>query len=118
MIRARSLTRSFSFMLISLLLMLAALTPVSAGIVTTTDLVHSRQIEQERQRLHELLSREDVQRLLETQGVDAVAAKQRVESMTDEEVQTLAAHMDQLPAGAGLSTTQWLLIIIIVIIVL
>jgi len=93
-------------------------TPTVAGIVTTSDVITARQVEQDREHLQQLLSRDDVKQLLEKQGVDSVAASQRVDSMTDAEVRAIAANIDQLPAGAGLTTTELLLIIIIILLII
>ena len=56
-----------------------------------------------------------MQQALTARGVDVAAAQQRVASLSDAEVQALAANIDQLPAGGRLSTVQLLLIIIIII---
>ena len=92
--------------------------PLQAGIVSTEDMLSNRHSEQLRERLSGLLVREDVQNALQARGVDPFAAQQRVQSMTDNEVMALAEHIDQLPAGGRLSTTQWLLIIIIILLIL
>ena len=48
---------------------------------------------------------------LQTLGVDAALAKARVNAMTDEEVRSVAAQIDSLPAGAD-STGIILLVLI------
>ena len=90
-------------------------TAANAGIVTSSDIVEAEKSVLDREQIRELLTRDDVKKALAEQGVDPVAAQRRVESMTTAEVQMLAAQMDQLPAGAGLSTIELLLIIIIII---
>lgn len=52
-----------------------------------------------RQRLAALLARDDVAAALQGHGVDAVQARARVDSLSDEEVQQLAGRIDELPAG-------------------
>jgi len=106
-----------SLTIMSIFLM-SAYIPSHAGIVSTTDIVEVKQTQIDREYLIETLAREDVQLLLEMEGVDATDAKDRVASMTNSEVQLLAAKMDQLPVGAGLSTLEWLLVIIIIILLL
>jgi hypothetical protein len=107
-----------SMVVITVLLMLSMQTPVFAGIVTTAKLIDAQQSEQNRAHLNELLARQDVQQALTSQGVDVAAARERVASMTDAEIQTLAARMNQLPAGGRLSTVELLLVIIIIILIL
>jgi hypothetical protein len=48
-------------------------------------------------------------------GVDPAQVQARLESLTDEEVQTLAANMDQLPAGGdGLGLLVFLFIVLLI----
>jgi len=98
--------------------MFSAYIPSYAGIVSTTDIVEIKQVQLEREYLIETLAREDVKIMLKVEGIDGAAAEERVASMTNIEVQTLAAKMDQLPVGEGLSTMEWLLVIIIIILLL
>jgi hypothetical protein len=51
--------------------------------------------------LRALLEREDVRAQLQAYGVDASAARERVDALTDEEVQRLAGQVGDLPAGAN-----------------
>lgn len=55
----------------------------------------------ERLRILSQLHRQDVQAQLKARGVDPAQVQARVNSLSDAEVQTLAAQFDQLPAGAG-----------------
>jgi hypothetical protein len=93
-------------------------TPAVAGIVTTADIMGARQSENTREHLNKLLAREDVQEALTMRGVDVEAAQKRVDSMTDAEIQTLAANIDQLPAGGRLSRLEVLMLVIIVILLI
>lgn len=72
-----------------------------ASMVGTQALVHHQQIQQKRERIKAMLDRKDVRKQLVAMGVDPVNAKQRVDSLTDRQVNELSARMDQLPAGAG-----------------
>ena len=72
---------------------------VLAGIVTTTDIVESQALQLDKQRIYELLARDDVRSQLIAMGVNPEDAVKRVDSMTDEEVQVFAQNMQELPAG-------------------
>jgi hypothetical protein len=111
-------SRSLTVLLSSCLLILCVQTSVFAGIVTTSEIVNAQQTQQERDRLQQLLARDDVRKALTAQGVDAVAAKARVASMTDSEIQTLAANMGQLPAGGRLSDLELILLILLIVILI
>jgi hypothetical protein len=74
-----------------------------AGLVTTEEVaaVPSALVESNRDKVTAFLSRGDVRAELEAQGVNGVAAAERVQAMTDAEVAQLASRVDQAPAGAG-----------------
>lgn len=55
----------------------------------------------DREHVSTFLNRADVQTALQAQGVDANAAIERVQAMSDVEVAQLADRVDQAPAGAG-----------------
>jgi hypothetical protein len=67
--------------------------------IGTEAVVNAAQAQQNRERLHSALNRDDVQAQLLARGVDPAQVQARMDSLTDEEVQTLATDMDQLPAG-------------------
>ena len=73
-----------------------------ASMVGTEALVHHQQIEQKRERIKAMLDRKDVRTRLVAMGVDPAHAKQRVDSLTNRQVNELSAKMDQMPAGAGI----------------
>lgn len=85
-----------------------------AGMVGTDEVLYQR----ERAQLADRLEREDVRQQLIELGVDPAAAKARVHQMTNEEVAALNGQIATLPAGAGLNTTELLLVIIILILLL
>lgn len=53
-------------------------------------------------RLQEILARPDVQAELVRQGVDPALAAERAASLSQEDAQKLAAHMDSAPAGGDI----------------
>jgi hypothetical protein len=56
-----------------------------------------------------------VQTALISQGVDLEMAKQRVASMTDEEVRALNQKMDEMPAGSGVVGAVVLIFLVLLI---
>lgn len=58
------------------------------------------------------LDRAEVAAQLQAAGVDPRAARERVQSMTDQEVRVLAQDMQTAPAG-GISTWGWVAIVLI-----
>jgi hypothetical protein len=69
-----------------------------------------------RELLGSLLDRADVRAALERQGVSADDAKARVNALSDDEVERLAARFDSLPAaGNGFESALWLGFLVFVI---
>lgn len=71
----------------------------TAAIVSTQEAATGAGAAAERERVLGFLSRDDVRKSLEEQGVSPQAAIDRVGILSDEEVQQLAGRIDQAPAG-------------------
>ena len=71
----------------------------------------------ERGKLQGFLGRADVQRELAVLGVGPAAAAERANALTDDEVQQLAGRIDSLPAGAEISTTALLVVLIVILLI-
>ena len=111
------LTKPVSHLVVLSLLALNLYLPAAhAGMVGTEAVVNAAQTQQYRERLHNALNRDDVQAQLLARGVDPAQVQARVDSLTDEEMQTLATNMDQLPAG-GDSIIGALVFIFIVLLI-
>ena len=88
--------------------------PAKAEIVSTEQVV----TQADRDRVRAFLEREDTEKQLQTLGVSPETAKERVNAMTDEEVRIVAGKIDRLPAGAALSQTDWIIVILLFILLL
>jgi len=96
----RTVTRALVVSLCTLGLPIPA---VQAELVATDRVEATRQ--DGRELLGSLFDRADVRAALERQGVSSDEAKARVNAMSDDEVERLAARFDSLPAGgSGLET--------------
>ena len=84
-----------------------------AGMIGT-DQVVTASSNLDRANLLNLLSRPEVASQLQLLGVDPVQAKDRVQSMSDEEVAAITNNLGSLPAG-GISN-GWALVLIILIV--
>jgi hypothetical protein len=71
--------------------------PAQAGLVGTDESAQTSSAVKDR--LTQLLARDDVRNALATRGVDPREVQARVNALTDEEAQILAQQLDQLPAG-------------------
>lgn len=98
--KLRRLSKPVSHVVVFGLLVLSIHVPaVHATLVDTDTVVQTAQAQQDRARVENLLNREEVKQRLLGQGVDPAQVKARVDALSDGEVQTLAAKIDQLPAG-------------------
>ena len=93
--------RLFSALLAVSILFISVQPAVNAAIVSTSDMVATEQTKVDREYLLSSLEREEVRTALTSQGVDLEMAKQRVASMTDEEIRALNQKMEEMPAGGG-----------------
>ena len=98
-----------------MLLMWASMSSAFAAMVPTAELTAEPQRAQLAPGLEQ---REQVKQQLIELGVAPTEAGQRVSQMTDRQVSALQGKMTELPAGAGVSTTNLLLIIIVLILLL
>jgi Family of unknown function (DUF6627) len=96
----RRLTKPVGHLVIIGLLALSLPVPVAhAGMIGTEAVINASQVQQDRERLRQVLNRDDVKAQLIARGVDPAQVQARVDGLTDQEVQKLAKNMDQLPAG-------------------
>jgi hypothetical protein len=87
----------------------------NAAIVSTSELVATEQSKIGREYLLNSLEREEVRTALTSQGVDLEMAKQRVSSMTDEEIRALNQKMDEMPAGGGVVGVVVIVFLVLII---
>ncbi|MDG4867956.1 PA2779 family protein [Guyparkeria sp. 1SP6A2] len=71
------------------------------GLVTTQEAVNADQASADRERIEQLLARDDVRDQLVAQGVDPSDVEQRVAALSDQEVQQMSERLGQMPAGAN-----------------
>jgi len=86
-----------------------------AGMIATDQALAAAQAASPRDKVREFASRTDVTLQLEALGITAAAAAERVNAMTQEEVNRIADRIDSLPAGAD--TSSWLIGIAIVAVI-
>ena len=98
--KLRRLTKPVNRLVIIGVLALSLPLPVAqAGMIGTEAVLNASQVQQDRERLREVFSRDDVKAQLLARGVDPAQVQARVDGLTDREVQSLSGKIDQLPAG-------------------
>jgi len=73
-----------------------------AGMISSEQAIASHAAQLERERVRAVFDRQDVREQLQALGVDADAARARVDALTDDEVATINGKIDSLPAGGGI----------------
>ncbi len=85
-----------------------------AGMIGTDQVVASATAQANRDKVREFVSRTDVQKQFEALGLTASTAAERVNAMTQDEINRVAGKIDSLPAGASSSTGWWIAGVIVV----
>jgi hypothetical protein len=105
-------------MIALLALAMSAQAPVVLAEMVGTDAVSvQNQAEQDRAKVQSFVDRANVKERLQAMGVSGVAAKDRVASLSEQEVHALAQRIDSMPAGGNLSTTDIIIILLVAILV-
>ncbi|MDO8596121.1 MAG: PA2779 family protein [Sulfuricaulis sp.] len=112
----RRLTKPVSHLVAFGILALSLHLPTAhAGMIGTEAVVNAAQVQQDRERLRSTLNRDDVKSQLIARGVDPSQVQARVDSLTDQEVQSLSGKIDQLPAGGdGLELLIFIFIVLLI----
>jgi hypothetical protein len=105
------------FLLIVSLVTVPVLQPARAAVIGTQTAIDLQERANRIAQINTVLAREDVRSTLIDLGVSPEDAAARVETMTDAELQVLAAQLDQLPAG-GIGIVEVALIATLVIVIL
>ena len=95
--------KAFFCRLISQLLVLSLIVlpfTTQAAMIGTGDVIASAQGQSARDKVRDFMARAEVRQQLQSYGLNPDTAKDRVNALTDEEVQHLAGKIDSLPAGA------------------
>ena len=71
----------------------------NAALVTTDSVIGSMSAQQDREKVLNFFSREDVSSQFRTLGLSPDEARARVQAMSDEEVRQIAGKLDEIPAG-------------------
>ncbi len=106
------------FMAIFMLMLSGPLQSAMAAMVGTEAAIDTQRAQEARDYLQSILAREDVKNMLLSQGVDPQEAKNRIDSLTDEEATRAADQLQELPAGGTGFFTLLLIALLIVFLVL
>lgn len=115
MLMLRKLRKTISLLVMTTMLSLGISAPGYAAMIGTDDILAADSVAQQRDHIREMLNRDEVQEQLTSLGVDPAEAQQRVDAMTEEEVQMLASQLDDMPAGgSALGLLAFVLVVLLI----
>jgi hypothetical protein len=114
--KLRRLARPISYIVTFGVLALSVHLPAAhAAVIGTDAIVSAQQADLDRAQVQNLLGRADVKDRLLAAGVDPDQVSARVDALSDNEVNQLAAKIDQLPAGGdGLGVLVFVFIVLLI----
>ena len=86
----------------------------NAAMIGTDQVVAGATNDANRDKVRDFVARTDVQKQMEALGLSPATAAERVNAMTQEEINRIAGQIDTLPAGANSSTGWWIAGVIVV----
>jgi len=112
----RKLSKPTAILLAFYLLILSGpLQSAWAAMIDSESIINLDRSRNARDYLNNLLLREDIQTALVAQGIDAQEAMSRIASLSDAEVNHIAAKLDRIPAGGGAGVLETLLIAVFLV---
>ena len=86
----------------------------NAAMIGTDQAIASAVDQANRDKVSDFVSRNDVVKQFEVLGLTPATAQDRVNAMTQEEINRIAGKIDSLPAGASSSSGWWIAGVIII----
>jgi hypothetical protein len=108
--------RRFYKLVSQLLIVCMVWTPFSiqAGLIGTDQVVASATDQANRDKVVHFVQRSDVAKQFELMGVTSANAAERVNAMTQEEINQVAGQIDSMPAGAD---SGWIIALVVIALV-
>lgn len=90
-----------------------------AGLIATDEALtlSQTQVQAERAKVSDFVARADVQQQLQQHGLTQQMAQERVDALTDNDIQKIAGKIDTLPAGAATGTAAVIGLTVLLILV-
>ena len=110
----------FCKLISQLLIVSMVLLPFStqAGMIGTDQAIASTQDLANRDKVRDYVSRTDVVKQFESLGLNAATAQDRVNAMTQDEINRIAGKIDTLPAGADSNSGWWVAGVIVIALII
>lgn len=113
----RKISKLGAIFLAFYMLMLSGLyQSVWAAMISTESIINSDPGQSPRGYLNNLLARDEIQAALTSQGIDPQEARDRIDSLSDNEICKFVHEIDQLPAGGSSVGVITFFIIVLVLV--
>ncbi|WP_163559174.1 PA2779 family protein [Halomonas sp. NO4] len=87
----------------------------NGGLVGTQAALDAEHTSDARERIHDVLARDDVREQLMAQGVDPADVEARVAALSDAEAEQMADRLDEMPAGASVVGALFAVFVILLV---
>jgi len=117
---AKALKPTSIFLSIFFLLAPGFYQSVSAAMIGTKTMLKPDRIQNTHGYLNDLISREDIQKVLVARGINPPEAKARIDSLSDDELEMISENFADLPAGGdgtGFAVVVGMVIMLVAILV-
>jgi hypothetical protein len=106
----------FSKLICQMLIACMVLLPFAgnAAMIGTDQAIASAADQANRDKVGDFVSRTDVVKQFELLGLTAATAQERVNAMTQEEINRIAGKIDSLPAGASSNSGWWIAAVVVI----
>jgi outer membrane protein OmpA-like peptidoglycan-associated protein len=91
---------------------------VSAAMISTESIIHVDRGQSPRDYLNNLFTREEIEAILISHGIDPQEARDRIDNLSDDEIAKLVHEIDQLPAGEGFFEAFIIVVFLVFVILL
>ncbi len=89
-----------------------------AKMIGTDQIIHEETVQADRTKVKAFMQRDDVRAEMQSLGVNPDEAMSRVQTMSDQEVQRVAGHIDQMPAGGAIGAIVGAVVFVFVVLLL
>jgi hypothetical protein len=100
---------------VSFIFLLTGIPGAFADVVSSAEIMQAEQYQYDKQQVLAYIDSDAVQAKLVGLGVDAASARDRIAGMTDAEISTLNAHMQDMPAGGAIMNTAMDILIVFLV---
>ena len=107
--------RSTLVSLLAAMLAMSSIQAVQAGVISTEQYLQALDRDARIEQIDAVLARAEVREQLERFGVAPEEAGERVAALTDQELELLAANLEQLPAGGSLVGVAGVVFVVLLI---